>query len=249
MLSETQPIYAVGDIHGQIDKLLDVIERINIDASASDTPPQVVFVGDLVDRGHHSKAVIEMLISAIKAGHNYTVLKGNHDRMFQLFLEDYRQRDPILNDNYTWLHPRLGGSYTLYSYGIKLPHLRHPRSLFKAARRKVPREHRRFIAKLPFFVETENYYFVHAGVNPALPLSEQREDDLLWIRDPFLEFSGQLEKMVIHGHTPVDAPTHYGNRINIDTGAAFGGPLTVLVLDQGQAHHLTPSGRMPLTRA
>ena len=90
---------------------------------------------------------------------------------------------------------------------------------------------------------------MHAGIRPEIAMEAQDETDLIWIRTGFLDYTAPHEALIIHGHTAIETPTHYGNRVNIDSSAAYGGPLSVVVVDQGQVFHLTPHGRMALHRA
>lgn len=243
----THPIYAIGDIHGDLIQLKRVISWIEADFQrhAADTY-QVVFIGDLVDRREDSRGVIEYIIDGLDAGEPWIVLKGNHDRMFSLFLEENGAQDPILRKDLTWLHPRLGGDTTLRSYGIDATEDSDPQELHAEALGKVPAHHRRFLADLPISFETDDLFFAHAGVNPEFGLDNQTEDDLIWIRKPFHEHTKPYSKLVIHGHTPVDLVTHYGNRINIDTGAAYGGVLSAIVLEGRKAWELLEAGRKEL---
>lgn len=241
-------IYAVGDIHGHLTRLQDIHQRIARDqALHGDQGAPVIHVGDLVDRGPDSKGVIDHLIVGIARGENWTVLKGNHDRLLQKFVEDANWRDPVLRPDYTWLHPRMGGWETLNSYGVegpgdlRLPHLQ------ALVRRNLPPAHHRFLADLPLYHQIDEVLFVHAGIRPGIPLAEQTEDDLIWIRQPFHDYMEPYGPLIIHGHTVIDAVTHYGNRINIDTGAAYGHDLSAILIEDGQVWVLEPEGRRPLS--
>lgn len=243
----TNPIYAVGDIHGDLVQLERIINWINADlARKQPDSHQVVFVGDLVDRREDSCGVIDYLIKGLADQEPWIILKGNHDRMFSLFLEENGAQDPILRKDLTWLHPRLGGNTTLASYGIRVDDTANPFDLQMEALKRVPAEHRKFLLSLPTHFETETLFFAHAGVNPKHPLDQQTEDDLIWIRAPFHEHAEPYEKLIIHGHTPIDLVTHYGNRINIDTGAAYGGDLSAIVLEGDQVWELGETKRTRL---
>lgn len=225
-------IYAIGDIHGQLDKLKDVHDRIARDRARTGVPrAPVVHLGDLVDRGPDSKWVIEYLIRGIERHEPWIVLKGNHDQGFanQLGLPQTREL-PYR----TWISGPWGGRETVMSYGIDPDHGTFWRSEARvrdALRKAVPEEHRRFLQGLPLHHATDDAIFVHAGLRPGLELSEQIEDDLMWIRGEFLNDPRDHGRLVVHGHTPVDLPTHYGNRVNVDTGAGYGRALTVIVLE------------------
>lgn len=238
-------IYAIGDIHGHIDLLLAVHELIAKDMQAHGHG-QVVHVGDLVDRGPDSKAVVEYLRQGVEQGKDWVVLKGNHDRMFLRFLKDPYEPEPGLRSELAWLHPRLGGGATLQSYGVLSAADRPIDPVHADALKLVPENHQAFLATRPVMHRVDDVVFVHAGINPAVALDEQVETDLLWIRAPFLEYQQSFGPLIVHGHTAIDRPTHYGNRVNIDSSAAYGGPVSAIVIDAGQVFHLTNDGRQIL---
>ncbi|WP_137701306.1 metallophosphoesterase family protein [Marimonas lutisalis] len=237
----TDTIYAIGDIHGQHEMLLNALTRIEADGGAQSP---VVILGDLVDRGPASRAVIDTLIAGQERGRNWTVLMGNHDRLFLDFLETGTSENPLIRSGKGWLDDRLGGAQTLASYGLD-PTESLPR-LQAAAQRAVPQAHRDFLAACPLYLERGPHLFVHAGIQPRLPLDWQTEDDLLWIRDPFLTWSEPFDWLVIHGHTAQEVPRHYGNRVNLDSGAGWGRPLTAAAIEGRQVWVLTDDGRVPL---
>ncbi len=111
---------------------------------------------------------------------------------------------------------------------------------------KVPPEHLAFLRGLEVTFQIGDYLFVHAGVRPNIPIEQQSPDDLLWIREPFLSDLGNHGKLVVHGHTPVEAPMHAGNRVAVDTGAGYGRPASALAFEAGAVHVLTEAGRAPL---
>ncbi len=257
-------IYAIGDIHGHLDKLRRAHDRIARDGGGT-----VVHVGDLVDRGPDSAGVLEYLIAGIAAGEPWVVLKGNHDRMMARYLEEVPRADPKLRADYDWLTPRVGGQTTLASYGVvkgdgqdevaariaqrlntytptnrKTPLT--ARQYHAAARAAVPRHHLEFLRGLDTVFHTDDVFFVHAGIRPGVPLEEQSEDDLTWIREPFLSDTRDHGPLIIHGHTPIPAATHYGNRVNLDSGAAFGGPLSAVVVEGRDVFLLSDNGRIAL---
>jgi serine/threonine protein phosphatase 1 len=237
--------YAIGDIHGQLGLLRRAHDLI-ADDMARHGPAPVVHVGDLVDRGPDSRGVIEHLMQGIAAGRDWVVLKGNHDRMFTLFLADPRAQDEGLRREFTWLHPRLGGAETLASYGVRAAADRPVARVHAEARAVVPPAHLAFVDLLPALYIRGNVAFVHAGIRPGIDLQSQSEADLLWIRHDFLNDPRDHGPLIVHGHTAVDHPEHHGNRVNIDTGAAYGGPLTAVAIDGREVFHLTPAGRVPL---
>ncbi|MCB1388171.1 MAG: serine/threonine protein phosphatase [Rhodobacteraceae bacterium] len=231
--------YAIGDIHGQLDLLHAAHARIAADrARVGDAEAPVVHVGDLVDRGPDSRAVVDLLLKGQLAGHNWVVLKGNHDRMFSLYLEG--RRDPVLRSDLDYLNPRIGGQATLASYGIA------EGAAPAQARAAVPAGHRAFLDGLPSYHRRGEVLFVHAGIRPGLSLEAQTEDDMAWIRAPFLDFAAPHPWLVVHGHTHRPAPENLGNRVNIDSGAAYGGPLTAVVIEGRSVFVLTETGREPL---
>lgn len=240
-------IYAIGDIHGHLDKLHAAHDRIAADRDmCGDAGAQIVHVGDLVDRGPDSRGVVEHLMQGVKAGQPWVVLKGNHDRMFTGFLTDAAHHDPGLRAEFDWLHPRLGGAETLQSYGVTRPTPRPIAEVHALAIEVVPADHLAFLSALPLYHLAGDALFVHAGIRPGVDLNAQTEDDLVWIREPFLSDTRDHGALVVHGHTAIEAATHYGNRLNIDSGAAYGGPLSAVVIEGPDVWLLTNDGRQPL---
>ncbi|MDT8857495.1 metallophosphoesterase [Paracoccaceae bacterium Fryx2] len=239
--------YAIGDIHGHLDKLKSLHARIAADRAAiGDADAPIIHVGDLVDRGPDSCGVVEYLRAGIAAGENWVVLKGNHDRMFTLYLTDLKAHDPGLRPELGYLHPRIGGVTTLASYGVANAGERPLAPVLADAQAVVPASHRAFLETLPTSFRRGAAVFVHAGIRPGIPLERQSETDLVWIREPFLSDTRDHGALIVHGHTAIDRPTHYGNRLNLDSGAAYGGPLSAVVLEGREVFHLTETGRVPL---
>ena len=240
--------YAIGDIHGQLALLQGVHRLIAADRAATgDGDAPVVHVGDLVDRGPESAGVIGFLIDGAAAGEPWVTLKGNHDRMFRGFLRDPDWHDPRLRPDLWWLHERLGGAETLRSYGIAGAGERPLHDLHAEALVKVPGPHVDFLDSLPTYLLRGDVLFVHAGIRPGVDLHAQTEDDFLWIRKEFLEDGRDHGALVIHGHTPIDRVTHYGNRVNTDTGAGYGHALSAVVIEGRAVYQLTEKGRVPVT--
>jgi serine/threonine protein phosphatase 1 len=218
-------IYAVGDVHGRADLLGGVFARIDADQKARPArKPIEVFLGDYVDRGPHSRQVIDLLI-ARRAKHDVQLLKGNHEAFVARFMTD-----PTVLSEWRFF----GGVETLLSYGVSPVGGSDPQSQREAAiafRRSMPDSHRQFIESLKLSFTYGDFFFVHAGVRPGTPLQKQSEQDLLWIREDFLLHEEDFGKVVVHGHTPATQPDIRPNRINIDTGAYATGQLTCLVLE------------------
>lgn len=236
--------YAIGDIHGHPEKLRAAHDLIAADRDRTgDAQSPVIHLGDLVDRGPNSHGVIEMLIEGIEGGAPWTVILGNHDRMFRKFLDDPDWHDPGLREDLDWINPRLGGDTTLESYGVAPVEGRDPHDVHREALDRVPRAHRDFLAMLPLYHLRGEALFVHAGIRPGVPMGEQTEDDLVWIRKGWLEDSSDHGPLVVHGHTALEYPCHHGNRVNLDGGAAYGRPLAAAVIEGREVFLLTPEGR------
>lgn len=238
------PIYAIGDIHGHLDQLQTILQRIETDGGPD---ALIVFVGDYTDRGPASKAVIELLANGLEDGRNWVCLKGNHDRMFSMFMEPYPRNDARLLVGYHWLHARLGGIETLASYGVPVPDGARIFEIHAEARHAVPERHVEFLQNLPTHHLENGFLFVHAGIRPDVPLEAQTEDDLIWIRNEFLSHEGPHPFMIVHGHSHVDRIDYRQNRINIDTGAGHGRALSCIVIEDGQIWEMTADGRHKLT--
>lgn len=237
--------YAIGDIHGHLALLQRAHALIAAD-QAQHGPAPIVHIGDLVDRGPDCAGVISYLIQGLAQGQDWVVLKGNHDRMFAGYLEDIAYRDPCLRSEMSYLHPRIGGAATLASYGVKNAADRPLAPVFAESIAAVPQPHRDFLNALPTYFTRGETIFVHAGIRPGIALSAQTEDDLCWIRDSFLDDPRNHGALVVHGHTHLPQATHYGNRLNLDSGAAYGGPLTAVVIEGQDVFVLTEQGRQAL---
>jgi serine/threonine protein phosphatase 1 len=218
-------VYAIGDVHGRADLLAQLLAGIDADVAAYPaTRVLEVLLGDYIDRGPHSREVLDMLVARSQR-RQMVCLKGNHETYIPNFL-----RNPATL--HQWKH--FGGFETLVSYGVA-PTInaneQQQREIARTFARALPESHRRFIDKLRSSFTCGDFFFSHAGVRPGIPLSEQHEEDLLWIREDFLLHEEGFGKIVIHGHTPVTEPDIRPNRINIDTGAYATGRLTCLVLE------------------
>lgn len=229
-------LYAIGDIHGRSDCLArahDLIDRDVAQRGAGDSAVEI-YIGDYIDRGPDSKGVIESLI-ARSARTRLVGLRGNHEIIMESFLrgqtsfEDWR---------------RLGGLETMLSYGVDARGLLAkggigPRDLAE----KVPVSHLRFISSLESVYRTGRYCFVHAGLRPGVAIERQSPEDLAWIRDDFLNFTGSFGFIVVHGHSPVTNIDFLQNRINIDTGAYMTNRLSVLRIDASGVSALEPASK------
>jgi serine/threonine protein phosphatase 1 len=239
--------YAIGDIHGHIDLLLRAHDLIAEDRRhTGDMDAPVIHLGDYVDRGPDCRAVVDHLLQGTQAGQNWVTLKGNHDRMFTRFLNDPMEREEGLRPDLAWLHPRLGGAATLASYGVRNAADRPLAPVHAEAVEAVPQSHRDFLQSRPTWLQRGEVVYVHAGIRPGIPMPRQVETDLVWIRAGFLDDPRDHGFLVVHGHTALDVPTHYGNRLNIDSSAAYGGPLTAVVIEGRDVCLLTDQGRRPL---
>lgn len=239
--------YAIGDVHGQLERLRAAHDWIAADrAACGDAASPVIHLGDLVDRGPDSCGIIAYLMAGRDAGAPWIFLQGNHDRMFAGFLNDPFRQDPGLRSELSWLHPALGGIATLESYGVARPADRPLALVHSEAVAQVPGAHRAFLAAMAPFHRRGEALFVHAGIRPGIALADQSPDDLCWIREPFLSDTSDHGFLVVHGHTAIPEAMHYGNRLNIDTRAGYGGPVTPVVIEGRQAWRLGPGGRSPL---
>ena len=237
----TGQIYAIGDIHGHLETLLDALERVETDGGPD---AEIVFLGDLVDRGPNSRGVIEHLLQGQAAGKCWHVLKGNHDRIFEGFLQRGFQFDPRIKSGLGWLNPRMGGAQTLASYGLEGVGDPASETDIAAAVKAVPQAHLDFLSGLPLYHLHQDLLFVHAGIDPGVALGDQTEEDLVWIREPFLSHADPHPWLVVHGHTALEYPRHFGNRIDLDGGAGFGRPLYPAVFEGRDCWLLNDHGRV-----
>jgi serine/threonine protein phosphatase 1 len=219
-------IYAVGDIHGRLDLLNELLARIADDMSSRPAiRPVFIFLGDYIDRGPSSRETIDRLIEHAKVSES-VFLKGNHEQIAMSCL-----RDRGLFER--WM--RLGGFETLMSYAVAPEGRADDKQIVRlqaAFHDALPQSHFRFFRDLQSSFALGDYFFAHAGVKPDIPLAHQKESDLLWIRQEFLESSTDFGKIVVHGHTPTREIEVATNRVNIDTGAYATGRLTCLVIDE-----------------
>jgi serine/threonine protein phosphatase 1 len=229
-------VCAFGDIHGRLDLLRALEQRVMAEPTAAERT-LFVYLGDFVDRGPDSRGVLEHLTAPAPRQVDRVFLCGNHDYWFRSFLETGQcDQDWLMN----------GGMLTLASYGITLDRLSSlanpPGGGQSTFRTLVPATHQRFLFRLEAIHVLGDYAFCHAGIRPGRSIEEQVEADLMWIREPFLSHRGEFGKIVVHGHTPVAEPEIRRNRIGIDTGAVWTGRLTGLVLEGSDRRFLTAEG-------
>lgn len=236
-------IYVVGDIHGQLAQLDRALALIEKDAGRD---ASVVFVGDYTDRGPDSKGVLSRLIEGRDAGRNWQFLKGNHDRMFQWFMEDFPRHEPHLPMDLSWHHERLGGLATLASYGVEVDDNPRMWVAHEQARSLVPQAHLDFLADTKLSFENDALFICHAGIRPGVPLADQSEHDLLWIRQGFIDDETVHPKLIVHGHTARSYPEHKTNRVNLDGGAGYGKDLWPARFDGVSCDLLTDAGEVRL---
>ena len=223
-IPDGQRVYAVGDIHGRLDLFEALVAAIEADdAARAPAETLIVLLGDLVDRGDDSRGVIEFARD-LQRRRPVRILAGNHEEMFLRSLSDIE----------TFRHfIRHGGRETLLSYGIN--HGQFQAASMEEAQQlaseAVPADHLAFLEIFEDMIQLGDYLFVHAGIDPRLPIDQQRSRDLRWIREPFLSHEGSHGVVVVHGHTICDEPEDCGNRIGIDTGAFMSGRLTALILE------------------
>lgn len=203
-------IFAIGDIHGRLDKLMSLMCEIPINP-AQDT---LLFIGDYIDRGDDGPDVVDYVLGLKKRFSSMICLCGNHESMLLRYLEGIDEE----------LYVQNGGLATLKAYGIS------PSDSLRKRKEKIPAHHLRFYESLRLYYETEDYIFVHAGLMPGVPLALQNTQDLLWVRDEFISSGNNFGKRVIFGHSPRKEPLIMTNKIGIDTGAVYGGRLSCLEL-------------------
>lgn len=228
-------IYAIGDVHGCLDHLAAMHDRIGEEIER-DHPAdwRVIHVGDYVDRGPDSSGVIDFLARAVAAEPRIVALRGNHDQGMLDFLRTAEWNGIFANN---------GGETTGRSYGLDLRFLPETAQAESAAlSRAMPLSHHDFLEGLPLTVELGDYFFCHAGVRPGVALEKQSPHDLMWIRRPFVDHDALFVKIVVHGHTPVREAQLRPNRINIDTGACITGRLTAIALEGGAKRLLSVEG-------
>lgn len=219
--------YAIGDVHGELDRLRELFRLIAEDfiARGGVGQPHIIQLGDMIDRGPDARGVIDFLLEFGRRMPHLHCLMGNHEEVFAMALRG--------NLDALRFFLRIGGRETLLSYGLseKLVDGGDTPNVLIEMLQAVPEAHRNFILNLPSSYSMGDYLFVHAGIRPGVPAEVQSLEDLHWIREDFLSSRVPHPQMVVHGHTPTDAVDEQPNRIGIDTGACYGGSLTALGLN------------------
>jgi serine/threonine protein phosphatase 1 len=222
-------LYAIGDVHGCIDELHELETKIIADAEGTRGAKWIVMLGDYVDRGPHSAEVLDHLMAPAPFGFTRICLRGNHEATMAAALTE-------LADVPDWLS--FGGDATLRSYGMSEAQVaalvdgdEDDRIKLELIGAYVPEEHLAFIRQLPLTFSVPGFIFVHAGLRPGVPLKDQSDRDLMWIRREFLNTPYDHGGVVVHGHTPVDEPSVLNYRIDIDTACFMSGCLTALRID------------------
>lgn len=218
-------VYAIGDIHGRYDLLIQLIERISDEQAA--LPPartSLVLLGDMIDRGPQSQRVLELAYRGTLNKRSAVVLLGNHE---DAMIESWRGNHDALDG---WLEH--GGITTLESFGVERDVIdrARPDELVALIRDTIPAHVVEWLQGCPLFHQSGDYLFVHAGIRPGLALAKQDAADMLWIREEFLNYSGDHGVVVVHGHTISQEVDFKANRIGIDTGAYRSGRLSALCL-------------------
>ena len=229
-------LYAIGDVHGRSDLLAKMHRRID-DEIAQDRPAdwRIIHLGDYCDRGPDTRGVMELLVARMRADDRVISLKGNHDEGFRDFVAGRDSNRVFVN---------YGGDTTVASYGL---HADFSSEDAKEATRRalvaaLPASHVELLAALPTNADFGDFYFCHAGIRPGVPLERQDPHDLIWIRDEFHNDARLHPKVIVHGHTPIDAVEFRANRVNLDTRAWQSGRLSALVVNASEKRLLEVSG-------
>lgn len=238
-LGSNRRAYAIGDIHGRLDLLDALIEKIaDDDQQRASTPTSLIFLGDYVDRGPSSRQVIDYVLRLKQYWQDVSCLMGNHEQVFAMALDGDEQALRFFTRD------GVGGRETLLSYGATQEQLDTMTlgELRDWLMNIVPQAHRDFLASLRDRMVIGDYAFVHAGVRPGIPIDEQEPADLFWIREEFLSSDEPHSHMVVHGHSISEDVQQFENRIGIDTGAFATGRLTAIGLEGTEQWFLSTRG-------
>ncbi|CAH0356779.1 Bis(5'-nucleosyl)-tetraphosphatase, symmetrical [Sphingobium sp. CECT 9361] len=235
-------VYAIGDVHGRYDLFTQMLRLISEDLEECESNEfQIIFLGDLIDRGNQSKHVVELALQISKATDKVRFIRGNHEEVLLRSIEG----DTKATDFFC----KIGGRETLLSYGLSQEALDSwpPIDIIEWMRAHIPDEHIAFINNFADIILIEDYIFVHAGIRPNVAIEKQSRGDLHWIRDLFLDYEGPHPGLVIHGHSICEDVDEQPNRIGIDTGAYRSGRLTAIVLEGTARRYLTASSDKQLS--
>ena len=217
-------VYAIGDVHGCVHELEDLLGAIDKDAAGSSNETHLVFLGDLVDRGPHSSDVIGLLRTGPLPADVAHFIMGNHE---EVMIDCY---DGTNDRAAAWL--QYGGIETLESYGLKRKEILSPSFDVRSAMRSaIPASHMHFLKSFNDSVRLGDYLFVHAGIRPRIKIDDQWSRDLRWIRRDFLDSSADHGCMVVHGHTIVPETEIHKNRVAVDTGCYLTGRLSAVAIE------------------
>jgi len=233
---ESRRVYAIGDVHGRNDLLQQLIEKImDDDAARGKAESEIIFLGDLIDRGPDSAGVLETAMQLKQQFGSVRFLMGNHEEVFLQAASGDEKAARFFN--------RIGGKETILSYEISMQEYMQLDSAALAERlpNLIPAQHIDFVKSFEDQIVIGDYAFVHAGIRPGLSLDEQKPKDLRWIREEFLSVKEPHEKVIVYGHTINDVVVEKGNRIGIDTGAYYTEKLTALALERDQRWFLDTS--------
>jgi len=229
-----QRAYAIGDVHGCLDELKQLLQTIKKDNDyRNPAKTYLIFLGDLIDRGPESKGVIDLLIDFPYSFAEPLFIMGNHEEML---LRGLRGEPKLLID---WLE--YGGYSCVESYGASRSDLQG-QTLYAVEyqlRSMIPARHLAFLSGFLDYVQFGDYVFTHAGIRPGVPLSKQQARDLRWIRAPFLEYEGDHGAVIVHGHTATDEIVIRRNRIGMDTGAYKTGCLSAICIENEEVAFLS----------
>ncbi|WP_255554804.1 metallophosphoesterase [Sphingomicrobium clamense] len=237
-IGEGRRVYAIGDIHGHLEELEELLAWIESDLESHEGRSDLVFLGDYIDRGPDSRGVLKRLAKEKLPGDAHHFLMGNHEAVLLDLVDGHA------SDGFSWLS--YGGREMLESYGVKKSKiLSSAGTIAKLIVETLPKSHLEFLRNLQTMVTIDDYAFAHAGIRPGKSLKKQKARDLMWIRDPFLSSKKDHGKVVVHGHTIEAEPADRANRIGLDTGCYAGGSLSAVRLEGSGRHFVSVPSRGP----